>query len=109
MNKNLKGLRALSATDDSGIVALMNEEGTVVAHLFSDISSVYWMNAKYNADTIVNAVHAYQMLDPLFGLLYALHVAWTWFRYTLGFGCGYACEVVEPYGFVPEVGCPIHD
>ena len=23
--------------------------------------------------------------------------------------CGYACAYVEPYGFVPEAGCPIHD
>ncbi len=23
--------------------------------------------------------------------------------------CGNACAHVEPYGFVPEAGCPIHD
>jgi len=23
--------------------------------------------------------------------------------------CGNACAHVEPYGFVPECGCPIHD
>lgn len=23
--------------------------------------------------------------------------------------CGYDCEFVEPYGFVPGAGCPIHD
>lgn len=23
--------------------------------------------------------------------------------------CGYACDWVYPYGFVPEAGCPIHD
>lgn len=23
--------------------------------------------------------------------------------------CGYACGYVEPYGFVPECGCPVHD
>jgi hypothetical protein len=23
--------------------------------------------------------------------------------------CGYACAYVEPYGFVPEDGCPVHD
>ncbi len=23
--------------------------------------------------------------------------------------CGYICEYVEPYGFVPECGCPVHD
>lgn len=23
--------------------------------------------------------------------------------------CGYMCQYVEPYGFVPEVGCPVHD
>lgn len=25
------------------------------------------------------------------------------------FNCGFACAFVEPYGFVPEDGCPIHD
>ena len=23
--------------------------------------------------------------------------------------CGNACEVVEPYGFIPEADCPVHD
>lgn len=23
--------------------------------------------------------------------------------------CGYNCGIQEPYGFVPEAGCPIHD
>lgn len=23
--------------------------------------------------------------------------------------CGYACSFQEPYGFVPEAGCPVHD
>lgn len=23
--------------------------------------------------------------------------------------CGFECNFVEPYGFVPEAGCPIHD
>jgi hypothetical protein len=23
--------------------------------------------------------------------------------------CEYACQVVAPYGFVPEAGCPVHD
>jgi hypothetical protein len=23
--------------------------------------------------------------------------------------CGFACEWVSPYGFVPEAGCPVHD
>lgn len=23
--------------------------------------------------------------------------------------CGYNCGITEPYGFVPEDGCPIHD
>lgn len=23
--------------------------------------------------------------------------------------CGYACGYFEPFGFVPECGCPIHD
>lgn len=25
------------------------------------------------------------------------------------YNCGYACGFTEPYGFVPEGGCPIHD
>ena len=27
---------------------------------------------------------------------------------TLG-KCDYACEYVEPYGWVPEADCPVHD
>lgn len=23
--------------------------------------------------------------------------------------CGYSCGYQEPYGFVPEAGCPVHD
>ncbi len=23
--------------------------------------------------------------------------------------CGFICEYVEPYGFVPECGCPVHN
>lgn len=23
--------------------------------------------------------------------------------------CGFECEWVSPYGFVPEAGCPVHD
>ena len=23
--------------------------------------------------------------------------------------CGYGCAWVEPYGWVPEAGCPVHD
>jgi hypothetical protein len=23
--------------------------------------------------------------------------------------CDHACEWVEPYGWVPETGCPVHD
>lgn len=23
--------------------------------------------------------------------------------------CGYGCDFQEPYGFVPEAGCPVHD
>ena len=25
------------------------------------------------------------------------------------YNCGYACGFTEPYGFVPEAGCPVHD
>ena len=25
------------------------------------------------------------------------------------YNCGYACGFTEPYGFVPEAGCPAHD
>lgn len=24
-------------------------------------------------------------------------------------GCGFECNWVFPYGFVPEAGCPVHD
>ena len=24
-------------------------------------------------------------------------------------GCGHDCHFKEPYGFVPEAGCPLHD
>ena len=24
-------------------------------------------------------------------------------------GCGCGCGLVEPFGFVPEAGCPVHD
>ena len=30
-------------------------------------------------------------------------------RYLLTGDCGCACGYVEPYGFVPEAECPIHD
>jgi len=30
-------------------------------------------------------------------------------RFALTGDCGFMCEHVEPYGFVPECGCPIHD
>ena len=40
----------------------------------------------------------------------------TWFaltailRYLVTGYCGYSgCTHVEPYGFVPEAGCPVHD
>jgi hypothetical protein len=41
----------------------------------------------------------------------------TWFlwklrsriQYTLTGKCGNMCETVEPFGFVPEAECPIHD
>lgn len=29
-------------------------------------------------------------------------------RQSLG-DCDYECAYVEPYGWVPEVGCPVHD
>lgn len=41
----------------------------------------------------------------------------TWFlwrlmvriRYALTGDCGCVCGYIEPYGFVPEAECPIHD
>ena len=30
-------------------------------------------------------------------------------RYLLMGDCGMICEYQEPYGFVPEAGCPVHD
>ena len=29
--------------------------------------------------------------------------------YLLTGRCGHVCSVVEPYGLMPEAGCPIHD
>ena len=34
---------------------------------------------------------------------------WVRLRYALTSNCGCACGYVEPYGFVPEAECPIHD
>lgn len=34
---------------------------------------------------------------------------WVRLRYAVMADCGLACGYVEPYGFVPEGGCPIHD
>ena len=34
-------------------------------------------------------------------------VMWVWWLFNPQ--CGYECGYVEPYGFVPECGCPIHD
>ena len=31
------------------------------------------------------------------------------FRYWRTGDCGLSCGYTEPYGFVPEDGCPIHD
>lgn len=30
-------------------------------------------------------------------------------RFVLTGDCGNACDHVEPYGWVPEAGCPVHD
>ena len=34
-------------------------------------------------------------------------VIWVWYLFNPQ--CGHECAYVEPYGFVPEDGCPIHD
>ena len=35
---------------------------------------------------------------------------WAWaHRRWYPFACGYACDWVYPYGFVPEANCPVHD
>lgn len=43
----------------------------------------------------------------------ALAEAWWWEQWFRKqnpvLGCGYECDFVHPYGFVPEDGCPIHD
>jgi hypothetical protein len=36
-------------------------------------------------------------------------VIWVWYLYNQNLICGNECHYVEPYGFVPENGCPIHD
>lgn len=51
---------------------------------------------------------------PLWRRVY-LRVMWPFWklegyiRYALTGKCGFACGYEEPYGFVPEAGCPIHD
>jgi hypothetical protein len=51
---------------------------------------------------------------PWYKNLY-LRIAWPWWRFKsrLRFrftgNCGFICGYTEPYGFVPEAGCPIHD
>jgi hypothetical protein len=37
------------------------------------------------------------------------HFVFTWLRYWLTGDCGHACDHVEPYGWVPEADCPVHD
>jgi len=43
------------------------------------------------------------------------HITWSLWKlrsriqYTLTGKCGNMCETVEPFGFVPEAECPIHD
>lgn len=32
-----------------------------------------------------------------------------WHRTYFERPCGYECDWVYPYGFVPECGCPVHD
>ena len=34
---------------------------------------------------------------------------WWRLRYVLTGDCGHNCEIVQPYGFVPEAECPVHD
>lgn len=44
-----------------------------------------------------------------FGIVWFVWRLWVWLRYALTGDCGCACGYVEPYGFVPEAECPIHD
>lgn len=34
---------------------------------------------------------------------------WWRLRFVLTGNCGHHCTMVQPYGFVPEAGCPVHD
>jgi hypothetical protein len=34
---------------------------------------------------------------------------WSRLRFVLTGDCGNACDWVEPYGWAPEAGCPVHD
>lgn len=51
---------------------------------------------------------------PLLKRIY-LRLMWPIWRlkarvlYALTGDCGMGCSYEEPYGFVPEAGCPIHD
>jgi len=43
-------------------------------------------------------------------LVYAIHDLFSLVRYLVTGYCGYGgCGHMEPYGFVPEAGCPVHD
>jgi len=44
-----------------------------------------------------------------FRIVWILWRLWVRLRYALTGDCGCACGYTEPYGFVPEADCPIHD
>lgn len=44
-----------------------------------------------------------------FRITWVLWSVWPWVRYKLTGNCGLGCGHEEPYGFVAEAGCPVHD
>ena len=62
-----------------------------------------------------NCEHPYKGVKFEQRTIWRFHAVWfvwkLWVRlqYMLTGNCGCACGYVEPYGFVPEAECPIHD
>jgi hypothetical protein len=59
------------------------------SHFVATIMDGWWMAVGNTRESAVNSVIKRYEDDPL--------------------DCGHVCDHVEPYGFVPEAGCPVHD
>lgn len=54
-------------------------------------------------------MHAEQRTIWRFHLIWWAWRMWVRVRYALTGDCGCACAYIEPYGWVPEAECPVHD